>query len=68
MLPNLSPAYLVVIVIVCYFWPMEGMPPRGEIRFVHFTPQFVTTFPVQVFAFTCSQNVGQRRLWRILRC
>lgn len=52
-----SVAYLVVIVIVCYFWPMEGMPPRGEIRFVHFTPQFVTTFPVQVFAFTCSQNL-----------
>jgi len=52
-----SVAYLVVIVVVCYFWPMKGMPSRGEVRLVHFTPQFVATFPVQVFAFTCSQNL-----------
>lgn len=51
-------AYLVVIVIFCYFWPIKNMPIPGEIRLVHFTPNFVSTFPVQVFAFTCAQNVG----------
>ena len=50
--------YLVTIVISCYFRPIDGMPTRGEVRLVHFTPNFVSTFPVQVFAFTCAQNVG----------
>ncbi|KAH7890796.1 vacuolar amino acid transporter 5 [Phlebopus sp. FC_14] len=52
-----SVAYLVVIVITCYFHPLEGAPPRGEVSLVHFTPAFITTFPVQVFAFTCAQNI-----------
>ncbi|KAJ6481258.1 transmembrane amino acid transporter protein-domain-containing protein [Mycena vitilis] len=52
-----SVAYLVVIVITVYFHPLEGMPERGEVRLIHFTPGFVSTFPVQVFAFTCSQNL-----------
>ncbi|KAJ7158940.1 transmembrane amino acid transporter protein-domain-containing protein [Mycena filopes] len=52
-----SVAYLVVIVITVYFNPLEGMPERGEVRLIHFTPNFVSTFPVQVFAFTCSQNL-----------
>jgi amino acid permease len=47
-----------VIVITVYFNPLEGMPDRGEVHLIHFTPNFVSTFPVQVFAFTCSQNVG----------
>ena len=34
------------------------MPERGEVRLVHFTPNFVSSFPVQVFAFTCAQNVS----------
>ncbi|KAF8745467.1 hypothetical protein AX14_008894 [Amanita brunnescens Koide BX004] len=49
--------YLIVIVITCYFLPLEGMPARGEIHLIHFTPNFVSTFPVQVFAFTCAQNL-----------
>jgi len=49
--------YLVTIVITCYFRPIDDMPTRGEIRLVHFTPNFVSTFPVQVFAFTCAQNL-----------
>lgn len=49
--------YLVIIVIKCYFWPLKDMPPAGEIRLVHFTSNFLSTFPVQVFAFTCAQNV-----------
>ena len=43
--------------VYCYFNPMEGAPEPGEIHLIHFTPTFVSTFPVQVFAFTCAQNV-----------
>ncbi|KAF9461215.1 vacuolar amino acid transporter 5 [Collybia nuda] len=52
-----SIAYLVVIVIVCHYWPLQGMQSPGEIRLIHFTPNFISTFPVQVFAFTCAQNL-----------
>lgn len=52
-----SVAYLLVIVITCYYWPLNGMPEAGEIRLIHFTPSFVSNFPVQVFAFTCAQNL-----------
>ncbi|KAG6910013.1 hypothetical protein DXG01_013735 [Tephrocybe rancida] len=55
-------AYLVAIVIGCYYWPMKGMPARGEVHFIKFTPKFVSTFPIQVFAFTCAQNVGRFRV------
>ena len=34
------------------------MPTPGTIRLVHFTPSFISTFPVQVFAYTCAQNVS----------
>lgn len=51
-------AYLIVIVITCYFHTPEGSPTPGDISLVHFTPNFVSTFPVQVFAFTCAQNVS----------
>ena len=50
-------AYLVVIVVVCYFFPLKGTQARGEVHLIKFTPNFVSTFPVQVFAFTCAQNV-----------
>ncbi|KAL1743260.1 transmembrane amino acid transporter protein-domain-containing protein [Schizophyllum fasciatum] len=52
-----SVAYLVVIVISVYFSPLEDMPPKGDVSLIHFTPSFVSTFPVQVFAFTCAQNL-----------
>ncbi|PPQ78399.1 hypothetical protein CVT25_011622 [Psilocybe cyanescens] len=52
-----SVGYLAIIVIRCYFWPLKGMPEPGEIKLIHFTPNFVSTFPVQVFAFTCAQNL-----------
>ncbi|KAJ3541513.1 hypothetical protein NM688_g6071 [Phlebia brevispora] len=52
-----SVAYLVVIVIVCYFFPLKGTQERGEVHLIKFTPNFVSTFPVQVFAYTCSQNI-----------
>jgi amino acid permease len=50
-------AYLVAIVIVCYIHPLKGSSPPGNIYLVHFTPSFIANFPVQVFAFTCAQNV-----------
>jgi len=50
-------AYLVVVVITCYFHPPPGSVPPGEIHLIHFDKDFVSTFPVQVFAFTCSQNL-----------
>jgi len=49
--------YLVVVVIFCYFHPLQGTPRAGDIYWIHFTPSFMTTFPVQVFAFTCAQNL-----------
>ncbi|KAG2132787.1 vacuolar amino acid transporter 5 [Suillus clintonianus] len=52
-----SVVYLVAIVITCYFSPLEGTAPAGEIHLIHFTPNFISTFPVQVFAFTCAQNL-----------
>jgi amino acid permease len=33
------------------------MTPPGEVHLIKFTPSFISTFPIQVFAFTCSQNV-----------
>jgi amino acid permease len=52
-----SVAYLVVVVIRGYIWPFKDMPAPGEIWLIHFTPDFVSTFPIQVFAFTCAQNL-----------
>jgi len=52
-----SVAYLVVVVIVCYFHPPPGSVPPGEIHLIKFDKDFISTFPVQVFAFTCSQNL-----------
>ncbi|PCH36218.1 vacuolar amino acid transporter 5 [Wolfiporia cocos MD-104 SS10] len=52
-----SVAYLVVVVVICYFFPIKGTQAPGEIHLIHFTPNFVSTFPVQVFAFTCAQNI-----------
>ena len=57
-----STAYLVLIVIVCFIWPPSGMPKRGEVNIIKFKSNFLSNFPVQVFAFTCSQNVCQLHL------
>lgn len=52
----LATAYLVVFVVYGYLNPLEGAPKPGKIWLVHFTPAFLSTFPVQVLAFTCAQN------------
>ncbi|QRV74217.1 Transmembrane amino acid transporter protein [Ceratobasidium sp. AG-Ba] len=49
--------YLVGVVIVCYFFPPKGIMERGEVHLVHIDKSFISTFPVQVFAFTCAQNL-----------
>jgi len=36
---------------------LKGMIPPGEIHLIKITPSFVSTFPIQVFAFTCAQNL-----------
>ncbi|CAE6435883.1 unnamed protein product [Rhizoctonia solani] len=53
----LSVIYLVGIVIFCYWFPPEGIIKPGEIHLIHFDKSFISTFPVQVFAFTCAQNL-----------
>jgi amino acid permease len=53
---------MVIIVVVCHFNPPKGTTEPGEWHLVHFTPSFISTFPVQVFAFTCAQNVGLQSL------
>ncbi|KAH7335150.1 vacuolar amino acid transporter 5 [Rhizoctonia solani] len=52
-----SVVYLVGIVIFCYWFPPEGIIKPGEIHLIHFDKSFVSTFPVQVFAYTCAQNL-----------
>ncbi|KAI0091649.1 vacuolar amino acid transporter 5 [Irpex rosettiformis] len=52
-----SVAYLVVIVVSCYFFPIKGTQARGEVHLIKFSSNFVSTFPVQVFAYTCAQNL-----------
>ncbi len=57
LLTRVNVAYLVTIVVVCYISPPKGSSPPGEIHLIHFTPSFISTFPIQVFAYTCGQNV-----------
>lgn len=60
--------YLVIIVVTCYFRPLEGAAPVGKVHLIHFTPGFVTTLPVQVFAYTCAQNVSHTFPLILPRC
>ncbi|KAG9036330.1 hypothetical protein FRB95_009252 [Tulasnella sp. JGI-2019a] len=52
-----SVVYLVVVVITCYYKPPKGSTPPGEVHLIRFSGTFLSTFPVQVFAFTCAQNL-----------
>ncbi|KAG0222803.1 hypothetical protein BGX31_008851 [Mortierella sp. GBA43] len=49
--------YLVFIVVYYYSNPQQPLPPAEDIRLVNFSPQFLTTLPIFVFAFTCHQNI-----------
>lgn len=51
-----SVAYMVVVVIGWYF--VKGPDPkRGKVELAHFGTNTLASFPVQVFAFTCAQNL-----------
>lgn len=58
----ISVVYLVVVVVACYYKPPKGSTPPGEVHLIRFTGTFLSTFPVQVFAFTCAQNVSRSLL------
>lgn len=47
---------MVVVVVAWYFVKGED-PNRGEIVLGRFGMNTLANFPVQVFAFTCAQNV-----------
>ncbi|KAG0225899.1 hypothetical protein BGW42_004053 [Actinomortierella wolfii] len=49
--------YLVFIVVYFYLFPTAPLPPKEELRLVRLTPEFFTTLPIFVFAFTCHQNI-----------
>ncbi|KAF9944804.1 hypothetical protein BGZ65_011571 [Modicella reniformis] len=49
--------YLIFIVIYYYANPTQPLPSKDEIQLINFTPQFLTTLPIFVFAFTCHQNI-----------
>lgn len=52
----LSVAYMVVVVVGWYF--VKGpSPDRGEVVWARFGTSTLAAFPVQVFAFTCAQNL-----------
>lgn len=33
------------------------MPPRPPVKYVDLGPRFISSLPVQIFAFTCAQNI-----------
>ncbi|GAA5849174.1 hypothetical protein JCM8547_006470 [Rhodosporidiobolus lusitaniae] len=52
-----SIGYLIFIVIFYTFVSHEELPPSGNFELFRFGPSFIQSLPVQVFAFTCAQNI-----------
>ncbi|GAA5913252.1 hypothetical protein JCM6882_000043 [Rhodosporidiobolus microsporus] len=50
-------AYLIFIVIFYTFVSHEELPPSGDVELFKFGPSFIQSLPVQIFAFTCAQNI-----------
>ncbi|GAA5939860.1 aspartate/glutamate transporter [Sporobolomyces koalae] len=50
-------AYLVFIVLYYTFLDSSELPPRGTVELFRFEPSFIQSLPVQIFAFTCAQNI-----------
>ncbi|GAA5912593.1 uncharacterized protein JCM6883_005317 [Sporobolomyces salmoneus] len=50
-------AYLVFIVLFYTFLDASELPPPGEVELVKFGSSFIQSLPVQIFAFTCAQNI-----------
>ncbi|KLT40672.1 hypothetical protein CC85DRAFT_263434, partial [Cutaneotrichosporon oleaginosum] len=53
----LSSVLYMVIVVVCWYFIKGPDPNRGEIVLGRFGANTLSSFPVQVFAFTCAQNL-----------
>lgn len=49
----------MAIVVVGWYFIKGPDPNRGEIVLGRFGMNTLSSFPVQVFAFTCAQNVSQ---------
>lgn len=39
------------------YFDQAGLPPRGPVRVIALGPKFISSLPVQIFAFTCAQNI-----------
>ncbi|GAA5924745.1 hypothetical protein JCM1841_004135 [Sporobolomyces salmonicolor] len=52
-----SIAYLVFVVVFYTFVRYDELPPSGPIEMFKFGPRFLQSLPVQIFAFTCAQNI-----------
>ncbi|GAA6061147.1 hypothetical protein JCM10212_001747 [Sporobolomyces blumeae] len=50
-------AYLVFIVVFYTFFRSADLPSPGDVELFKLGPEFVTSLPVQIFAFTCAQNI-----------
>ncbi|GAA5827480.1 hypothetical protein JCM11251_003830 [Rhodosporidiobolus azoricus] len=49
--------YLIFVVIFYTFVSHEELPPSGDVELFKFGPSFIQSLPVQIFAFTCAQNI-----------
>lgn len=47
----------LVFVVIWKFLEPSGLPPRGDIELVDLGSSYVSSLPVQIFAFTCAQNI-----------
>ena len=47
----------LVFVVIYKSIDSSGLPPRGPIDLVHLSPAYISSLPVQIFAFTCAQNI-----------
>jgi amino acid permease len=48
----------VFIVIFYTFVSHDELPPSGDVELFRFGSSFITSLPVQVFAFTCSSSLA----------
>lgn len=47
----------LIAVVVGWFIVKGVSPTRGEVRLARYGNNTLSSFPVQVFAYTCAQNV-----------
>lgn len=49
--------YLVFVVVYYTVVGHDSLPTPGNVELVRFGPSFIQSIPVQVFAYTCAQNI-----------